>query len=65
VATALLLAPKSGAETREDLKEMAGKAKVRADELAAKASETMDELKSTVDEHFPRKDEDEEAAEEA
>jgi gas vesicle protein len=75
-ATALLLAPKSGAETREDLKEMAGKAKVRADELAAKASETMDgvtskvsetmdELKSTVDEHFPRKDEDEEAAEEA
>ena len=75
-ATALLLAPKSGAETREDLKDMAGKAKVRADELTAKASETMDEvsskvsatmdeLKGKVDEHFPRKDEDEEAAEEA
>jgi len=75
-ATALLLAPKTGAETREDLKEMAGKAKERADELTTKASETMDEvsskvnatmdeLKSKVDEHFPRKDEDEEAAEEA
>lgn len=75
-ATALLLAPKSGAEIREDLKDMAGKAKVRADELATKASETMDEmsakvsatmdeLKSKVDEHFPpRDDEDDESDEE-
>ena len=74
-ATALLLAPKSGEETREDLKEMAGKAKVRADELTVKASETMDEvsskvsatmdeLKSKVDEHFPLKDEDDEIDEE-
>lgn len=76
-ATALLLAPKTGAETREDLKEVAGKAKARADELTAKASETMDEvsskvgatmedLKSKMDEHFPCKSDcEEEAAEEA
>ena len=62
---ALLLAPQSGEETREHLKQMAEKAKEHADELKTKVTEGMDELKKKIDEHLPKKEDTEEAAEEA
>ena len=64
---ALLLAPKAGEETREEIKVVADKARVRAEELKDKVVETVDELKARMDEHFPMKssEEAEEAAEEA
>jgi len=64
---ALLLAPKAGEETREGLKVVADKARVRAEELKNKVVETVDELKQRMDEHFPMKcsEDAEEAVEEA
>ena len=45
-AVALLLAPKTGEETRKELSDLATKAKKRAEEYSAKIKETLAEVNS-------------------
>ena len=63
---ALLLAPKSGQEMREDLKDLAEKTKDRAEDLKERVGAKVDEMKVKLEEHLPKKGEAaEKAAEEA
>jgi gas vesicle protein len=44
VAAAILLAPQSGSDTRQDLSDLSGKVKDRADEMINELKQNLDEL---------------------
>ena len=50
--TALLLAPKSGAEMREDLKDAAGNAKAELERKKEQLKKTADEIGETIKKNF-------------